>query len=145
MSGAWGLWAHGHAGIAAANTLLDTYPDQEVVMIDRNTNLSYFGCGTALWVGRQIDSVDKLFYTNKDAFEAKGAQVFMGTEVTSIDFDAHLVSCRPRTGADFTIKYDKLVLATGSLPIAPKLPGQAARPRPRGHQFPQALPRGSRG
>ena len=112
-----------HAGIAAANTLLDTYPDQEVVMIDRNTNLSYLGCGTALWVGRQIDSVDKLFYTNKDAFEAKGAQVFMETEVTSIDFDAHLVSCRPRTGADFTIKYDKLVLATGSLPIAPKLPG----------------------
>lgn len=112
-----------HAGIAAANTLLDTYPDQEVVMIDRNTNLSYLGCGTALWVGRQIDSVDKLFYTNKDAFEAKGAQVFMETEVTSIDFDAHLVSCHPRTGADFTIKYDKLVLATGSLPIAPQLPG----------------------
>ena len=45
-----------HAGIAAANTLLDNYPDQKVVMIDRNTNLSYLGCGTALWVGRQIDS-----------------------------------------------------------------------------------------
>ena len=28
-----------HAGIAAANTLLDNYPDQEVVMIDRNSNL----------------------------------------------------------------------------------------------------------
>ena len=26
-----------HAGIAAANTLLDNYQDQEVVMIDRNT------------------------------------------------------------------------------------------------------------
>ena len=38
-----------HAGIAAANTLLDNFPDQGVVMIDRNHNLSYLGCGTALW------------------------------------------------------------------------------------------------
>ena len=30
-----------HAGIAVANTLLDNYPGNEVVMIDRNTNLSY--------------------------------------------------------------------------------------------------------
>ena len=26
-----------HAGIAAGNTLLDNYQDQEVVMIDKNT------------------------------------------------------------------------------------------------------------
>ena len=63
-----------HAGIAAANTLLDNYQDQEVVMIDRNTNLSYLGCGTALWVGRQIDSYEGLFYTKREDFEAKGAK-----------------------------------------------------------------------
>ena len=50
-----------HAGIAVANTLLDNYPGNEVVMIDRNTNLSYLGCGTALWVGRKIDSYEGLF------------------------------------------------------------------------------------
>lgn len=37
-----------HAGIAAANALLENYPDQEVTMIDKNSNLSYLGCGTAL-------------------------------------------------------------------------------------------------
>lgn len=40
-----------HAGIAAANTLLYHFPEHEVVILDRNTNLSYLGCGTALWVG----------------------------------------------------------------------------------------------
>ncbi len=50
-----------HAGIAAANTILDNYPGNEVVIIDRNTNLSYLGCGTALWVGQQIPSSDNLF------------------------------------------------------------------------------------
>lgn len=54
-----------HGGIAAANTLLDHYPDHRVVMIDQNTNISYLGCGTALWVGRQIDSYQDLFYTKK--------------------------------------------------------------------------------
>ena len=54
-----------HAGIAAANTLLEHYPGQRVVMIDQNSNISYLGCGTALWVGRQIESYKDLFYTKK--------------------------------------------------------------------------------
>ena len=76
-----------HAGIAAANTLLDNYPDQKVVMLDQNTNLSYLGCGTALWVGRQIDSYENLFYTDKSAFEAKGAVIRMETTVEKVDFE----------------------------------------------------------
>lgn len=112
-----------HAGIAAANTLLDNYPDQQVVMLDQNTNLSYLGCGTALWVGRQIDSYENLFYTKKEDFEAKGAVIRMETTVESIDFDKKLVSCAAKDGSSFTETYDKLILATGSLPIAPDLPG----------------------
>ncbi|MFQ8689717.1 MAG: H2O-forming NADH oxidase [Blautia sp.] len=113
-----------HAGIAAANALLDNYPDQKVVMIDRNTNLSYLGCGTALWVGRQIDSYENLFYTNKEAFEAKGATIYMETSVTNIDFSNKVVCCQKSNGETFQETYDKLVLATGSLPISPDLPGK---------------------
>ena len=67
-----------HAGIAAANTILDNYPGNEVVIIDRNTNLSYLGRGTALWVGQQIPSFDNLFYMNKEAFTSKGECFFNG-------------------------------------------------------------------
>lgn len=112
-----------HAGIAAANTLLDNYPDQEVTLIDRNTNLSYLGCGTALWVGRQIDGYESLFYTNKKAFEDKGAKIFMETSVDRIDFQHKEVHCVASDGRHFTKSYDKLILATGSRPIAPKVPG----------------------
>ncbi|MHC5229756.1 H2O-forming NADH oxidase [Enterococcus sp. LJL99] len=113
-----------HAGIAAANTLLDTYPNQEVVMIDRNTNLSYLGCGTALWVGRQIDSYENLFYTNKEAFEVKGAKIYMETTVERIDFAQKTIYCKKNTGETFTENYDKLILATGSAPIQPNIPGK---------------------
>lgn len=112
-----------HAGIAAANTLLDNYKDQEIVMIDRNTNLSYLGCGTALWVGRQIDTYEHLFYTKAEDFMAKGATIHMETDVTSVDFNQKIVHCAKNDGSIFDVTYDKLILATGSLPISPKIPG----------------------
>ncbi|MBQ9495863.1 MAG: FAD-dependent oxidoreductase [Treponema sp.] len=113
-----------HAGIAAANTLLDNYKGNEIVMIDRNTNLSYLGCGTALWIGRQIDSYQNLFYTKREDFEAKGAKIFMETSVNDIDFGKKIVHCQKADGALFDESYDKLILATGSLPIVPNIPGK---------------------
>ncbi len=111
-----------HAGIAAANTLLDNYPGNEIVLIDRNSNLSYLGCGTALWVGRQIDSYEGLFYTKAEDFSAKGARISLETEVTRIDFQQKIVYGTKKDGSDFSETYDKLILATGSLPINPTLP-----------------------
>lgn len=113
-----------HAGIAAANTLLDNFPNQEVVMIDRNNNLSYLGCGTALWVGRQIDSYENLFYTKREDFENKGARISMETTVDRIDYDKKEVHCLSKNGESFVESYDKLILATGSVPISPKVPGR---------------------
>ncbi|HCN75144.1 H2O-forming NADH oxidase [Pseudolactococcus plantarum] len=113
-----------HAGIAAANTLLDNYPDQEVVLIDRNTNLSYLGCGTALWVGRQIDGYEGLFYTNKEDFIKRGAKIHMLSTVTNIDFDGKVVHFDNESGESVSESYDKLVLATGSKPIVPNIPGK---------------------
>ncbi|MFY8331018.1 H2O-forming NADH oxidase [Vagococcus carniphilus] len=112
-----------HAGIAAANTILDSYPENEVVIIDKNTNLSYLGCGTALWVGRHIDSYEHLFYTNKEAFEEKGARILMETTVESIDFDNKLIHATRANGEKFEESYDKVILATGSVPIAPNIKG----------------------
>lgn len=112
-----------HAGIAAANTILEQYPEHEVVMLERNSNLSYLGCGTALWVGRQIDDYQGLFYTNDKEFSQKGARISIETEVESIDFENKMVHARTKGGQAIEESYDKLILATGSLPIAPELPG----------------------
>ncbi len=112
-----------HAGTAAANTILDNYPDNELVIFDRNTNLSYLGCGTALWVGKQIEGTDGLFYCSKEVFEKKKATVHMQTEVENIDFDNKIVTAKDKDGNTITESYDKLILATGSLPIRPKIEG----------------------
>lgn len=41
-----------HAGTAALNTILDNYSDKEVVAFDGNSNISFLGCGMALWIGK---------------------------------------------------------------------------------------------
>jgi NADPH-dependent 2,4-dienoyl-CoA reductase/sulfur reductase-like enzyme len=113
-----------HAGIAAANTLLDNYENIELVMIDRNTNMSYLGCGTAIWVGRQIQENDELFYAKPEDFEQKGAKILTETLVTSIDFKIKIVYAIDKNGKQLIESYDKLILATGSQPIIPNIPGK---------------------
>lgn len=112
-----------HAGTAAANTILDNYPGNEVVIFDRNSNISYLGCGTALWIGRQISEPSGLFYASKEAFEKKGATVHMETEVERVDYAQKTVYAKTKDGRVIEERFDKLILATGSIPITPNIPG----------------------
>lgn len=112
-----------HAGTAAINFLTDISKDNEVVVFDRNTNISFLGCGMALWIGNQIRGSDGLFYSNKEKLEAKGAKVTMEAEITRIDFEKKIVYGTAKGQKPIEESYDKLILATGSLPILPNLKG----------------------
>ncbi len=112
-----------HAGTACANQLLGSGQDLQVTLIDRNSNISFLGCGMALWIGDQISTGDGLFYNCPENFEKQGATVHMETEVETIDYDQKTLNIRHKDGRTETLSFDKLVLATGSSPIMPKIPG----------------------
>ncbi|WP_099205959.1 H2O-forming NADH oxidase [Scatolibacter rhodanostii] len=112
-----------HAGTAAANTILDQYPDYKLKIFDRNSNISYLGCGTALWIGKQIHSTEGLFYSSPEALRAKGADILAETEVKNIDFAGKTVKALTKSGEEITESYDKLIIASGSVPIHPRIPG----------------------
>ena len=112
-----------HAGTAAINTVLDQFPGNRVIAFDMNSNISFLGCGMALWIGKQISGPEGLFYSSKGIFEEKGAEIHMETRITRIDYDRKIVYGRDRDGKDLEQSYDKLILATGSLPIRPELQG----------------------
>ncbi len=113
-----------HAGTAAINTILDNYKGNEVVVFDQNSNISFLGCGMALWIGNQIDGPEGLFYSSKEKLEAKGAVIHMETGVERIDFDKKIVYAKTKEGKEIAENYDKLLLATGSLPIVLNIPGK---------------------
>jgi NADPH-dependent 2,4-dienoyl-CoA reductase/sulfur reductase-like enzyme len=112
-----------HAGTAAANTILDNYAGNEMVIFDQNSNISYLGCGTALYIGRQIAETGGLFYSSKEKLEAKKAKVYMETAAQRIDFEAKKVYAMSKDGKEIIESYDKLIIATGSLPITPPIKG----------------------
>lgn len=111
-----------HAGTACANTIL-SYPGNELTIYERNTDISFLGCGMALWIGRQICSGEQLFYQKADDFVAKGAKVYMNAEILSVDFANKKVQVRHEDGSVVEDTYDKIVFATGSLPNRPNIKG----------------------
>jgi NADPH-dependent 2,4-dienoyl-CoA reductase/sulfur reductase-like enzyme len=113
-----------HAGTAAIKTILTNYPGQKVIVFDSNSNISFLGCGMALWIGSQIDGPEGLFYSNKAELESMGAVIHMETPVEDIDFDKKLVFARTKDGSRIEESYDKLILATGSWPIVPNIAGK---------------------
>lgn len=113
-----------HAGTAAINTILDNYKNEEVIVFDQNSNISFLGCGMALWIGKQIAGPEGLFYSSKEKLEAKGAKIYMETAVTNIDFENKIVYATDKNGKKYEESYDKLILSTGSLPIQLNIPGK---------------------
>lgn len=113
-----------HAGTAAINTILDNYSGNEVIVFDANSNISFLGCGMALWIGKQITGPEGLFYATKEMLEEKGAKIFMETPVYDINYKDKIVYARGKDGTEYKESYDKLIFATGSLPIIPEIKGK---------------------
>lgn len=102
---------------------MDNYKNEEVVVYVRNDNISFLGCGMALWIGKQISTGDNLFYCTPQILQNKGSKVHMEAEVTAIDPESKTVKVK-LNGEEIEDHYDKLILATGSNPVTLNIPGK---------------------
>jgi len=106
-------------------------PDAEITIIERGRLISYAGCGMPFYVGGQVKDFNQLFATSYGVIRdehyfmnEKGVKVLTRTEARSIDRQKKEVTIvNLDTGETGTIPYDKLVLATGSTPFVPPIPG----------------------
>ncbi|HMK64776.1 MAG TPA: FAD-dependent oxidoreductase, partial [Thermodesulfobacteriota bacterium] len=106
-------------------------PTAEVLLIEQNRDFSYGGCGLPFFVSGDVSDIRALMSTSfhmvRDAYffkEAKGVEVQDLTRAVSIDRSRQLVKLRHLAGGEENdIPYDALVLATGSIPFKPDLPG----------------------
>ena len=106
-------------------------PEAEVILVDQSDRISYGGCGIPYYISGEGGKVSELQATpygtirNADFFRThKGVVALTGTRATSIDRAAKTVTINTlATGAESTLPYDKLVLALGSMPFLPPIPG----------------------
>ena len=107
-----------HAGTTALKAIIRSNPNSEVVAYDRNDNISFLGCGIALWVGKEFSDPKGLFYATLEKLRSLGVKIKDKHEMIKYDGKAKTVTIKNlETNETFTETYDKLVLGIGSWPI----------------------------
>ncbi|MFC1858412.1 NAD(P)/FAD-dependent oxidoreductase [Thermodesulfobacteriota bacterium] len=107
----------GIAGDEAAITARQTDPETRIIMVGREAYPLYSACVLADFVSGEI-SADNVFLRKKEDYSLKGIELLLSTPVVDWSPDKRLLSL-----GNAEISFDRLVLATGSKPFVPPIPG----------------------
>ncbi len=112
-------------GATAAARMRRLDQEAEIILFERGEYISYANCGLPYYIGGVIEERENLFVTTKEYFSARyNLDIRPLNEVLSIDREAKEVVVKDIAAAkEYRESYDYLVLATGSSPIVPNLPG----------------------
>ena len=113
------------AGTSAAAKARRNTEDAQITIYEKDSYISYSGCGLPYFVGRETSDIGKL--TPRDALwfkERYNVEIKTGCEVLTVDPVQKILKVKKLlTGEEFSDTYDKLILATGSKPFKPQLDG----------------------
>ncbi|MFO7752305.1 MAG: FAD-dependent oxidoreductase [Desulfobacteraceae bacterium] len=118
-------------GPKVASRLRRLDPDAEITLVDKDSIISYGGCGIPYYVGGDIADIEGLFSTAShvkrdiEFFRScKGIKVMSRVEATCIDRKKKRVHIKNLAdGIEDTLDYDKLVISTGTSPLKPPVKG----------------------
>ncbi len=113
------------AGMSAASSYKRIIPEAEVLVLEKDYFISYGACSLPYFISDDVKDFNQLIsLTPNVAMEERGIKVLTRHEVLGIDTDMHKVHAKNLDKEEsMEFAYDKLVIATGGLPIKPPLPG----------------------
>ncbi len=113
------------AGMSAASSFKRLKPEAEAIVLEKDHFISYGACSLPYYISDEINDINTLLsLTPEVAEKERGISVLTRHEAVSIDPAAKTVTAIDLNGnQEKTIPYDKLVIATGALPIRPAFPG----------------------
>lgn len=113
------------AGMSAASKAKRVNPKLEVIVFEKSKYVSYAPCGIPYYLSGEVAEIDKLIHIPVEVFRRdRGIDVRLESEVLKVDPSEKTVTVLDmKTHREYTVEYDKLVLATGAKPITPKVTG----------------------
>jgi NADPH-dependent 2,4-dienoyl-CoA reductase/sulfur reductase-like enzyme/rhodanese-related sulfurtransferase len=113
------------AGTKAAARARREYPEATVTIVTQDEYVAYAGCGLPYFVGGEISEAKELIVRTPEEFKQEnGITVLTRHQAVQLDAAAHTVLVRDLTqGSEHTFPYEKLILATGALPLIPAIDG----------------------
>lgn len=112
-------------GATTAARLRRRNESMEIIMFERGEYISYANCGLPYYIGDVIKSRDALLLQTPQAMKKKfNIDVRVSSEVTKIFPDEKKILVKDlKNQQEYEETYDHLVLATGSSPLKPPIPG----------------------
>jgi len=96
-----------------------------ITIFERGKYISFANCGLPYFIGGDIKEQGSLLVTSPEMLKNRfNIDVQTEKEVTSINPIAKTIAVKDlKTGVDYTVGYDKLILSPGAAPIKPQLEG----------------------
>ena len=112
------------AGMSAASRAKRNQPDMNVTVLEMTGDVSYSACGMPYNIADPDRKMDDLVVRRAEVFRQKqGINLLTGHRAEKISPADKTVSGRTADGTPFVFPYDSLLIATGSSPILPDVPG----------------------
>jgi len=117
------------AGAAAATRLRRINEKATITIFEKSNYVSFANCGMPYYIGGEITNRQRILLNTADFFKDRfNIDVMVNHEVTAINRkDKTLavtdLTSRSRKGREKTVKYDKLLIATGASHIVPEIDG----------------------
>ncbi len=112
------------AGMSAASRAKRHRPELNVTVLEKTADVSYSACGMPYNIADPDRSIEDLVVRRAEVFRDKqGIDLQTGIEAAAIDPASRTVGTRDAEGRERSMRYDKLLIATGAIPIKPDIPG----------------------
>jgi len=113
------------AGTSAAAKARRNSEEAQIVVYEKDSFISYSGCGMPYYLGGEVESADELTPRDPAFFKSKyNVDILTRHEVIDVSPQAKSITVRNLTTGDiFADHYDKLVIATGAKATKPPIKG----------------------
>ena len=112
------ILGNGAAGTTAADKLHDLNKNGKIKLISSDDSVAYAKIMLPDYIGGKI-SRERLFLRNEDYYKNKGIELLKGRKAIKICTEKHYIELDNNT----VEYYDKLLIATGSIPFVPYICG----------------------